>query len=751
MKFEVLELEKFNDDQIRKVLSFQASESTIEKVMGNPQLLDLARRPVMTELVIEAMPDIEDGKKIDLARIYLYAVQRKMDRDIQSGRTFTSMADKLYFLCELSWEMLRSDRMSLNYRDFPDRLQRLFGCVVEESKTLDHWQQDMRSQSMLIRNSEGDYTPAHRSLLEFFVAYRLVAMLGVMDSDFMTVAVRSGEQLDSSVAAKVYDWKDYFKHELDAQGQIMPMAQISSFGQESLEEIYQALQGSPLAKAVLDLAIPMLDAGTVRDRLLDLVRTTCGKTIGGAGYVGTNAIELLLGQQPYALERSDLKGVILRNLNLMNRSLRQADLSGSTLAGVAFNRVLSGVNAIAYSPDGTRMAIGDDSGRLQVWDAQTSEVLLLWEGHSRTVMSVVYSPDGTTIATGNADKTVKVWDALTGALLRTLEGHSSNVTSVVYSPDGTTIASGSSDKTVKVWDALTGALLRTLEGHSGTVNSVVYSPDGTTITSGNDDTIQVWDVLTGELLRTLEEYSDMVRSVAYSSDGTSIVSGNDDDTIQVWDGLTGESLLRIFEEYSGGVWSVVYSPGGTSIASGHDDGMVKVWDGLTGDLLRTLERHSREVRSVVYSPDGKTIASGSGDTTVKVWDALTGALLRTLEGHSIWVSSVVYSPDGKSIISGSGDNTVKVWDGSTGALLQTLDGHLDRVWSVVYSPDGKTIASGSSDGTIRIWDTETWECRAVLDNRLYSNLNITGVNGLTEAQRRTLKAYGAVEEVRMMN
>ena len=48
-QFEVLELEKFNDEQIGQALSFQTEAATVEKVMGNPQLLDLARRPVMTE------------------------------------------------------------------------------------------------------------------------------------------------------------------------------------------------------------------------------------------------------------------------------------------------------------------------------------------------------------------------------------------------------------------------------------------------------------------------------------------------------------------------------------------------------------------------------------------------------------------------------------------------------------------------------------------------------------------------------
>ncbi|MEQ9358818.1 MAG: NACHT domain-containing protein [Coleofasciculus chthonoplastes F2-STO-03] len=105
-QFEVLELEKFEDEQIRQLLSFQAQPATVNQVMKNPQLLDLARRPIMTDLIVEALPDIEAGKPVDMSRIYLYAVWRKMERDIKAERTFTSLADKLYFLCELAWEML---------------------------------------------------------------------------------------------------------------------------------------------------------------------------------------------------------------------------------------------------------------------------------------------------------------------------------------------------------------------------------------------------------------------------------------------------------------------------------------------------------------------------------------------------------------------------------------------------------------------------------------------------------------------
>ncbi len=202
-QFEVLELEKFNDEQIRLVLSHQTETATVEQVMGNPQLLDLARRPVMTELILEALPDIEAGKPVDMSRVYLYAVRRKMERDIKSDRTFTSLAEKLYFLCELSWEMLSTDQMSLNYRLFPDRIRRLFGSVVQEEKDLDHWHYDMMGQTMLIRNADGDYTPAHRSLLEFFVAYKFAAELGALASDFTDLA-RVRFQINHDVAPVDY-------------------------------------------------------------------------------------------------------------------------------------------------------------------------------------------------------------------------------------------------------------------------------------------------------------------------------------------------------------------------------------------------------------------------------------------------------------------------------------------------------------------------------------------------------------------
>lgn len=369
-QFEVVDLRPFDDDQVRQLLGNVTDPGTVDVVMDNDELLDLMRRPVMSEVVTDALPEISEGKPVDLARVYLYAVRRKMSRDIKAERTFTSMGDKLFFLSELSWEMLSTDTMSMNYRHFPDRIRACFGAVVAKEKDLDHWHYDMLGQSMLIRNADGDYSPAHRSLLEFFVAYKFAAELGLLDEDFLDL-VREEERPNRPMVR----WSDAF-YRTDPFGAPPP---ISKFAAESLYRMADTFGARPLDFAVVELIRPMLDRGSALRRLRDLVDSARGETARALGFVGGNAATLLVQLNPEALRGADLTGAhlahaSLRFVNLAGADLTEANLSNTNLLIADLTEAnltdadLSGADLTdAYLTDAT--LIGADLSNANLTDA----------------------------------------------------------------------------------------------------------------------------------------------------------------------------------------------------------------------------------------------------------------------------------------------------------------------------------------------------------------------------------------------
>ncbi|MEG4346130.1 NACHT domain-containing protein [Microcoleus sp. A003_D6] len=708
-QFEVLELEKFNDEQIGQALSFQTEAATVEKVMGNPQLLDLARRPVMTELILEALPDIEAGKPVDMSRIYLYAVRRKIERDIKAERTFTSLADKLYFLCELSWEMLSTDQMSINYRGFPDRIRNLFGSVVQEEKDLDHWHYDMMGQTMLIRNADGDYTPAHRSLLEFFVAYKFAAELGVLAADFTELVAPEQSCLDPNAAPQEYTWSNYCRLQAQKRNNGELIAPLKGFAAEDLGQLRQSFGHAPLTKAVMDLLLPMLSETGVLP-LMEILEATRGKTESEVGYVGGNAATLLLKNDKTALEGKDLSSAVILGADFTNATLRHVNFAEANLANSAFTKIFGSVRSVIFSPDGKLLATGDSDGVVRLWEASSCREILTCKGHTNIVESVAFSPDGKILASGSYDKTIRLWDASSGECLKVLQGHSESVMSVTFNPDGNILASGSFDRTIRLWNIYTGECFKILDCHTKVVLSLAFHPAGEMLASGSgDQTVRVWNIGTGECLKILHGHTKNVFSVAFNAAGEILASGSGDKTVRLWNIDSGE-CLKTLEGHLGQVRSVAFSPNGEILASGSYDQTAKLWDIKTGECLNTLQGHCNQVGSVAFHPAGEILVSGSYDQTLRLWAINSGECLNTLQGHSTQVRSVAFSPNGQMLASGDDEKTVKLWDVKTGECLQILQGHLDRVHLVAFHPNGEILASGSYDQTLRLWDVSSGEC-----------------------------------------
>lgn len=293
----------------------------------------------------------------------------------------------------------------------------------------------------------------------------------------------------------------------------------------------------------------------------------------------------------------------------------------------------SGVDTVAWSPDGTRVAMGNWDRRVQAWDANTVQHVVNYRapGLKRRVEAVIWLPNGKELAAGSDDNLVWVWDVVSGNILTTYIGHKDWVIGLASSPDGRHIASGSKDKTVQVWEASTGSTIVTYRGHSSSIGSVVWSPDGQYIASASfDRTVQVWEAATGRTVFTYRGHTDQVYTVAWSPDGQYIASGGADKTVRVWDAASFMSneqqqtnSLITYRGHTAAVQTVAWSPDSRTIASAAEN--VQLWNGLTGRHIFTYTKHSTSivgrVIGLAWSPNGRYIASGGMEGTVQVWNA----------------------------------------------------------------------------------------------------------------------------------
>jgi WD40 repeat protein len=112
-----------------------------------------------------------------------------------------------------------------------------------------------------------------------------------------------------------------------------------------------------------------------------------------------------------------------------------------------------------------RLGITRDARLLAAWDGRS---IYVWDHPSgrelctlptdALVRALAFSPDGTRVAAACGDHTVRIWDILTGQLVFTLRGHGGPVEGVAFSPDGHRLASGGAAAggeggEVRIWDA----------------------------------------------------------------------------------------------------------------------------------------------------------------------------------------------------------------------------------------------------------------------------------------------------------
>jgi WD40 repeat protein/predicted Ser/Thr protein kinase len=370
------------------------------------------------------------------------------------------------------------------------------------------------------------------------------------------------------------------------------------------------------------------------------------------------------------------------------------------------------------SPMGRQVAAWDETDKaIHLWDVTTGKELAILRGHEDQVLALAYSPDGKRLASGSADHTIRVWDPETSRPLAVLRGHQGPVANLVYSPDGRRILSVSFDgHGYRLWDAATGQEIAVLGGQEGELAPAAFSPDSQRVVLGLGDKVGLAETTSGKQIAILGRHENLLTFVGFSPDGKRIASfTGPEQTVHLWDAVSGKPVA-VLRGHTAYIVTLAFSPDGSRLASAgnYPDNMVRLWQASTGQRLAVLTGHKNRVDSVAFSPDGQRLISASMDQTACLWDGVTGQRIAILRGHTGPVRAALFNPAGSRVVTASSDQTLRLWDAEAGELITVLRGHGGSVEGAVFTTDGKLLVSHSQDGTLRVWDMELAERNGIL-------------------------------------
>jgi WD40 repeat protein/predicted Ser/Thr protein kinase len=200
-------------------------------------------------------------------------------------------------------------------------------------------------------------------------------------------------------------------------------------------------------------------------------------TAGGGSFVQGGSISFHPLKPLVAVGYADLRFWDLQNGQPMN-----------LLAGAS----AKGVQSVAFSPNGKRLAIGMQNGQVSILDFVTGRQSFSFHEHSGPVYTICFSHDGRLLASGGRDHRVVLYDVRQRVAVP-LEGHRDGVSAVAFAPDDKTLVSTSWDGTIRFWSVANHQVALTMAHDGGPMGAVAFSPDGNLMaTSGNDGTARLW-------------------------------------------------------------------------------------------------------------------------------------------------------------------------------------------------------------------------------------------------------------------
>jgi WD40 repeat protein/DNA-binding SARP family transcriptional activator len=388
-------------------------------------------------------------------------------------------------------------------------------------------------------------------------------------------------------------------------------------------------------------------------------------------------------------------------------------------------------HALAFSPDGRTLAIGDfggETGEVYLLDTHTHRQRAFSQSSRFATVDVLFSPSGHTLVTG---------EILNGSDSRPPEvivnrspvsgkelAHSARLRGrlIGFVDKGQELLVRSGENSSVLLDA------RTLQrvGHldvGGTAAALSANGEFAAFAQPNGS-IVLLDVSTGKATTLRGRGGRPIVSLAFNPDGTTIAAaaGDPHGIVTTWNVAT-KSLQATFAGHTAGAEAPIFSRDGSTLYAGGDDGNLIAWD-VSG--RRGLGRSFRfatpgpgesAATATAVSADSSLFATSPTPDRVTLWRARNGAEDGQLSGPTGGIWTMAFSHKGHLLAAAGNGPKIVVWSTSTGkvaSLLRRPDyappdqlGNEPATDAVAFSPDDRRLAAVGDDGVIRIFNLRT--------------------------------------------